>query len=132
MSELFAWVPWFRELAKKVADGGPDYLAPRARKIPWNADGSEAPLLKYGDDRIDPFSFIYFLAAKNLWDSARKRVHGAIREQFQIATRADFDAGYYYPTPNSRGMLLFHDGKSGDPDLLWRLFRAACARGECR
>ena len=34
MNELFAWVPWFKELAQKIADGGPEYLARHAREIP--------------------------------------------------------------------------------------------------
>ena len=125
MNALFAWVPWFRELAQKIADGGPEELSRRARKISWKADGTEANLLKYGDKNIDPFSVFYVLASKNHWDSVREKVHAEFSEQFHLANQADFASGYYYPTPNPRAKLLFHDAGDGDPDLLWRLLRTA-------
>ena len=83
VDDLFAWVPWFQELAKKLADGGPDFLVPRARRIPWNVDGMEAALLRHGDQNIDPFSFLRLLASKNEsphWE----RVHPTISEQFWL------------------------------------------------
>ena len=124
MSELFAWVPWFKELARKIADGGPEYLVPRAKKIPWSAGDQQAGLLKYGDENIDPFSFFYFLASKNdtrVW----KRVHDAISQHFSIdpVTVAPID-GFYFPTPPGIN-ALFHNQEAGKPQLLWRLFKRA-------
>ena len=124
MSELFAWVPWFKELARKIADGGPKYLVPRAKKIPWSAGDQQAGLLKYGDENIDPFSFFYFLASKNdtrVW----KRVHDAISQHFSIdpVTVAPID-GFYFPTPPGIN-ALFHNQEAGKPQLLWRLFKRA-------
>ena len=127
MSELFAWVPWFQELGQKISAGGPNYLAPRAREIPWTADATKTALLRYGDEQVDPFSFLYVLASKNRWESARKRVHGAVSELFELATKVDFSSGFYYPTPEARGKLLFHSRGRGNSDLLWRLFRSAVA-----
>ena len=125
MSDLFGWVPWFEELARRIADSEPEDLARRARKVPWKADGTEPNLLKYGDGNIDPFSFIYVLASKNTGASVRRRVHVAVAEHFDLTAQADFNRGYYYPTPSPRTKLLFHNAGTGDPDLLWRLFRAA-------
>ena len=124
MSSLFAWVPWFRELVQKIIDGGPNYLATRAEKIPWNADGTRAALLKYGDENVDPFSFIRFLASKN--DSSHwKRVHPEVSAHFGLTTGtgSHFDDGFYFPA--ARQQLLFHHQGTGDPNLYWRLFRAA-------
>ena len=123
MSELFAWVPWFRELARKIADGGPEYLAPRARAIPWNTQG-EAALVQYGNENIDPFSFFRFLASKNEsphWE----RVHPEISRRFELESSAghDFDTGFYFPA--SKQQLLFHNAGVGDPGLFWQLFQAA-------
>ena len=107
MNELFAWVPWFKELAQKIADGGPEYLARHAREIPWNTQG-ESALVRYGDENtIDPFSFFRFLASKNEpphWE----RVHPAISRHFGLTTGSsrDFDQGYYFPA--SKQQLLFH------------------------
>ena len=124
MSELFAWVPWFKELAQKIAEGGPEYLVPRAKKIPWSAGDQQAGLLKYGDENIDPFSFFYFLASKNdtrVW----KRVHDAISQRFSIGpVSVDPTGGFYFPTPPGIN-ALFHNQEAGKPQLLWRLFKRA-------
>ena len=121
MSNLFAWVPWFQELARKIADGGPEYLVPRTHEIPWNKDGERSRLLKYGDENIDPFSFFYVLASKN----GMTQVHSVISERFQLSAEVDFQGGFYYPTPQARAKLLFHSGGRGNTALLWRLFRSA-------
>ena len=122
MSDLFAWVPWFRELAQKIAEGGPEYLVPRAKKIPWSADGKQAGLLNFGDENIDPFSFFYTLGSKS-WPGSRKRVHPEITRQFGLEseTDVDFDDGFYYPTPFTN--FLYHRQRKGNPTLLWRLLR---------
>ncbi len=123
MSEIFAWVPWFKELAAKIRDIGAKGLADRARGIRWNKQG-EAALLQHGDDNIDPFSFFRFLSSKNApgqWE----RVHPQVSDHFGLTTQVghDFDNGFYFPTGNRRP--LFHDAGTGDPALFWRLFRAA-------
>lgn len=123
MSDLFAWVPWFQELAQKIAKGGPEYLIPRAKRIPWKTDGKQAGLLNYGDDNIDPFSFFYHLASKN-HSKSWKPVHDAISEVFEIDPIREHPAdGFYFPTPMGLG-VLFYDGKR-PPEPLWRLFRSA-------
>ena len=70
MREIYDWVPWFRSLAQRIAEGGPELLIDRAKKVEWKEDRSEAPLLSYGDENIDPFSFFYYLAGHN---SAKRR-----------------------------------------------------------
>ena len=62
MKEIYGWVPWFRELAEKIAQGGERYLIERAKTVAWKEGGSEAALLNYGDANIDPLSFLYTLA----------------------------------------------------------------------
>ncbi len=65
MREIYDWVPWFRELAGKIAEGGEAYLIEKARRVDWR---NEKPaLLEYGDEGIDPFSFFYFLASKGTY-----------------------------------------------------------------
>ncbi len=61
MKEIYAWVPWFTELAKKIADESQQDLADAAREVPWKKDGTNPALLNYGDNFIDPFSFFYTL-----------------------------------------------------------------------
>ena len=122
MNPRYAWIPWFEELAGKIAEGGPKELADRAHEIPWNRD---AGLRKFGDKNIDPFSFLYVLASKN-GTKTWKKAHRAIKEHFGLTTKvtAAFDDGFYIPTPRPV-KVLFHDQGTGNPELFWRLFRGA-------
>ena len=126
MKEIYDWVPWFRELARKIAEGGEQYLIDKVREVDWGS-GSRA-LLDFGNDGIDPFSFFYFLAQKNT-TKKRSIVYPSVHETFNIQeTRPDEtrpDDCYIFPTPPPMGRALFHDGKTFHPGLLWRLFRQA-------
>ena len=127
MKEVYDWVPWFRELGKKIDEGGEQFLIDKAKSIAWKVDGNDPPLLKYGDDNIDPFSFIYTLA--NLNDNKNwNRIYPAIQDAFGLTTvlPVDLDDALFFPTPSPRNLLFHWDGK-GDPALLWRLFRDAVA-----
>lgn len=59
MKEIYDWVPWFKELANKIAEGGEKYLIDKANRVEWHNDDTVQPMLRYGDENIDPFSFIY-------------------------------------------------------------------------
>lgn len=123
MKEIYDWVPWFRALARKIAKGGEQYLIDKARDVNWK---SETPaLLKYHDENIDPFSFLYFLASKNT-TGQRPIVYPSVRDQFDVESTlpdvSDADA-YIFPTPPPRVPALFHDGKTFHPGLLWKLFK---------
>ena len=122
MKEIFNWVPWFVELSRKIAQNGEDFLAQKARQIPWKEDGSEVALLRYGDDNIDPFSFIYTLAG---YQYARKRIYAGVSEAFGLTSELplELDDSFIFPTPQLTNVLFHSDGR-GDPALLWRLFRS--------
>jgi len=119
VSELFAWIPWFQELARKIADNDANYFVPRVRKVWSSAVGSQALLTK-SDADLDPFSFFYSLASKN-GTKQWKPLHDAISEEFSIPPiGVDASEGFYFPTPP--GFVgMFHE----KPDLLRRLFREA-------
>ena len=124
MKEIYGWVPWFRELAKKIAEGGETYLIEKAKnQVEW---GGDPPLLKYGDEGIDPFSFVYFLASKARDKQPRKRVYNSVSSVFEIESSlsdTDNDVYYIFPTPQSNAHLLFHERENFTPDLFWRLFK---------
>ena len=61
MKEIYDWVPWFRELAKKIAQGEDQYLVDAAKRVEWRDDEKVQPLLRHSDENIDPFSFFYSL-----------------------------------------------------------------------
>ncbi len=125
MKEIYAWVPWFQELAGKIAEGGETYLAEAAKKVAWRKDGGRPPLLEFGNENIDPFSFFYTLAQLTKSSESRERIFPSIQTAFNMESRTPVEAedGFVYPTPSRN--VLFHDGVQGNPQLLWNLFRGA-------
>ena len=128
MKEIYGWVPWFKELAEKIAQGGEGYLIDRAKRVAWKEDGSEGALLNYGDANIDPLSFFYTLASLSKSGDTRNRVYPSISSAFEVTGALNLDAedGFIFPTPPPIN-TLFHSRGGGDPELAWRLFRDAQA-----
>ena len=72
MEEIYTWVPWFTELSQKVAEGGEQFLIDQVRDIDWTReDGDESVLWQYGDENIDPFSFINAVAFSAWYETSR-------------------------------------------------------------
>ena len=129
MKEIYDWVPWFRELAKRIEEGGKADLIEKAKAVDWGKDRS---LLDYGDENIDPFSFFYFLAQKNTvnqWVS----VYGSVNKVFKIAPKPP-KMGWDHDNTSFQVLLgpgvcpirpVFHNGKRFNPASLWELFRQA-------
>ena len=126
MKEIYDWVPWFQELGGKIAEGGERYLIDRAKTVAWKGDGSEPAILRYGDDNIDPLSFVYTVASLNRGGASRSRVYSSVSSAFDMSSQLDHesDDGFIFPTPPGINTLFQSSGK-GDPGLLWRLFRDA-------
>ena len=133
MREIYLWTDWFTELAGKIAEGGKEFLIERAKQVAWKDDDRTEPLLlpHYGAESIDPFSFVYSLASlgKPEW---RERVYSSVSQVFNVNAPlpVDADEAFFFPVPNRRQKLLFHNEGEGDPQLLWRLFRTAVSRPE--
>ena len=127
MKEIYAWVPWFKELTGKIAEGGETFLAEATKRVAWRNDGKLQPLLNYGDENIDPFSFFYSLAQRSQDAGSRQRVFPSIKKAFNMESQppVESDDAFVFPTPSYRSKVLFHDGGQGNPKLLWRLFREA-------
>ena len=117
----YTWVAWFEELATTIARNGERDLADKAKAVDWKKDS--VPLLNYGDENIDPMSFLYFLAQKNTTNQY-EGVFGSVHEVFGITS--DFpEIQPFIPVPLANAKALFHDGELFDPGLLWRLFKQA-------
>ena len=121
MKEIYDWVPWFRALARKIAEGGEQYLIDKAKTVEWGGKANPA-LLQYRDENIDPFSFFYFLAQRNT-TNLRPIVYPSVSEQFHIESILPNADAFIFPTPSHNAQVLFHDGETFRPDLLWKLFR---------
>ena len=126
MKEIFDWVPWFRELSRKIATEGSAFLVRKAREVEWS--GKKPPPLVNGDDEwMDPFSFLYTLAQK-CTAKQRPKVYPSVHRVFDIRTalpdptRGDL---YILPIPPAIANARFHDGTSEHYGLLWQLFRQA-------
>jgi len=124
MKEIYDWVPWFSQLAQKIAEKDNKYLIEKAKNINWKEEGTQG-LLNYGDNNIDPFSFVYTIASYNT-DNSRDRVYSSVTEVFELAEIPSLESehAFTFPTPIPRN-LLFHGNGEGNPELLWRLFRSA-------
>ena len=124
MKEIYSWVPWFQELARKIEKGGKAYLIKKAKAVDW---GNSRRLLEYGDENIDPFSFFYFLAQRNT-PHQRERVYASVNEVFAISPNppeTGWGNTFIIPTPTPNTAALFHDGENFEPALLWNLFGQA-------
>ena len=119
----YSWVPWFGELVAKIAKNGEGYLVEKAKAVEWGRDRDDVPLLKYGDENIDPLSFLYFLAQRNTANQFEP-VFRSVHEVFDIASKLPSERPVI-PTPPAVANVLFHNGGVGQPDLLWHLFRQA-------
>ena len=128
MKEIYDWVPWFKELVGKITEGGERYLIDKAKTVAWKGDGSEPAILRYGDENIDPLSFVYTVASLSKSVASRNRIYPSISNAFDMRGQLDLaaDDGFIFPTPPGIN-TLFHSGGKGDPRLLWRLFRDALA-----
>ena len=128
MREIYHWTEWFSELANKIAEGGEEFLIERAKRIAWKADGTEPPLLRYGDENIDPFSFFYSLAQRRS-SANRKLIYRSVEKVFNVKHQYpeelyDSDDAFVFPTANPQN-LLYYSNVQADPKLLWNLFRSA-------
>ena len=128
MKGIYDWVPWFKELGGKIAEGGEHYLIDQAKTVAWKGDDSDPAILRYGEENIDPFSFVYTVASLNRGDAARNRVYSSISRAFDLSSQLDLESedGLIFPTPPAINSL-FHDRGQGNPELMWRLFRDALA-----
>lgn len=125
VKEIYAWVPWFKELAQIVADGGKDSLVERAKEVQWTSDGQDPPLLKHGDENVDPFSFFYYLAGRSDTAENRRRIYPSIDEFFGTPNLECLDRDEAFYIPQSIRSWSFHQSGEGNPGLLWDLFRSA-------
>ena len=125
MRDIYYWADWFRELAKRIGEGGETSLIEKARQVDW---GDKDPaLLKNGDQGVDPFSFIYTVAQKAM-KKGLPRVYPSVTKCFGLKSPlADFgdDECWIFPIPPAIAPAPFTDGETFNPDLLWRLFRQA-------
>ena len=126
VKEIYDWVPWFKKLAQTIAEEDEDFLIERAKRVDWNPDGGACPLLNYGDENIDPFSFISYLAGRSYRAANRLRIHSSINELFGTPKlqHLALDEAFFFPAAPSIN-ALFHNRGDGDPVLLWDLFRSA-------
>ncbi len=125
MSNLYAWVPWFTELARKIADRGEGFLSESVAKVDWNTK-NPPPLVTAGGENIDPFSFFYYLAARSRTAASREIIYPSVDEVFGTSFSGGLsdDDAFVFPVPPAI-TGLFRDGDSFHPTLLWSLFRQA-------
>ena len=125
MSDIPVWVDWFGQLVDKIDEVGEAGLIERVKRVDWRRN--DPGILRYGDENIDPFSFLSFLA--HTFDTQYKEINKKnVSRVFGIENQDIFsDEGQskFFPIPYQEVNVLFHDGETFYSDLLWRLFRQA-------
>ena len=126
MRELFQWVPWFEELAKKVGEVQREGLVERVNKMDWA--GKKIAVLSKGENNADPFTFFYHLASisagkAETWITIFK----SVADVFGIKSPLDYNKGEYFIFPTPPGLAVIFGGDSEDEtQLLWDVFDQAC------
>ena len=125
MTELFQWVPWFGELAKKVREGRREGLVARAKEVDWA--GRKCAVLAEGEHKADPLTFFYHLASIARGKAGREAVYASVAEVFGIESEFDYslDDGFIFPIP--LGLQVRFNNTKTDPEILWEMFDQACA-----
>lgn len=117
MKNMYAWVPWFRELAGRIAEGGEQGLIERAKHC-WKGQ-DEPPLVKDFPSHLDPLSFLYFLTTQE------EEIFAAVGEAFGMGTQLwEEDDAWIFPQTMAVNPLFLHRNEL-DPKPMWSLFRAA-------
>ena len=126
MTELFQWVPWFGELAEAVRQGRREGLVERAKMVDWA--GGKCAVLSEGEDRADPLTFFYHLAAIAGGKAEnRETVYASVGEVFGLESDLDYSVedGFIFPIPP--GLAVKFNATGADPQLLWKMFDLARA-----
>ena len=117
MRNMYAWVPWFRELAGRIAEGGKEELTERARSVEW--ERKSPAVLEFGGEYIDPLSFLNHTASV---DPAMTSVSSVFKVGAALPQGDDW--ALIFPTVFPLKASLGEKGNY-DPGLLWALFRQA-------
>ena len=112
----YSWVPWFTELARKIAEGGKAELVKKAKQVTWFHSSDDPPILR-GGDNVDPFSFIYSLTP--ISNSFTQRLESAGTVYAVQAALPPRDPCIPRANPTN---TLFNDMGKQEPDILWDLF----------
>jgi len=126
MPELFQWVPWFVELAKKVREGRRKGLVERAKEVDWA--GLKCAVLAHGEENADPLTFFYHLASiAGGTTEKREKVYSSVADVFGIESDLDYSVNNRFIFPIPPGLAVHFGGTGADPQLLWEMFDQACA-----
>ena len=124
MREMFTWVPWFAELAQKIADGGEEYLNERAKRVDW---GTRNPVAKAED--LDPLSFIGSVANRSRTPEGRAQAFLSLGRIFGTGRLPAADSSNAWTFP--RSLHLVGDASDLDTEhreVAWQVLRQVASR----
>ena len=84
-------------------------------------------MLSEGEDRADPLTFFYHLAAIARGPERRQRVYASVAKEFGIESDVDYglNDSFIFPQGDPRFVKFNHTG--ADPQFLWKMFDLARA-----
>lgn len=119
MKETFTWIPWFSELAEKIAEGDQESLKTRATRIEW---GTEAPFSS--DDAIEPLG-LGALLARHSKGTRRRDTFLSAGRAFELRHHDLAEASDAWDLPDNWHLTAHLKPQEQDLRRAWTIFRQA-------
>ncbi len=115
---LYDWVPFFKEVTNHlVLIGNNPNRDETLMSLAKACFGDSSKICKY--EKVDPFSFVYFLAQKNTTNQ-RTPIYQRVRTECKVECELPTD--WIFPSPTSNSLTLFHQGKDFKHEMIWDIF----------
>ncbi|MDY0288066.1 MAG: AAA family ATPase [Sphaerochaeta sp.] len=115
---LYDWVPFFKEVTDHLVSIGETPQRDESLKaLAKDCFGEKASISTY--EKVDPFSFVYFLAQKNTTHQ-KLVMYPRVKEKCNIVSSLPTD--WIFPTPTANSVALFHNGVHFASEVLWDIF----------
>ena len=115
---MYDWVPFFKEVTDfLVTIGNGPNRDETLMSLSKACFGEKSKICKY--EKVDPFSFIYFLAQRNT-SNQRSPIYQKVKTGCYVRCAVPTD--WIFPSPTSNSLTLFHHGKNFKHDMIWDIF----------
>ena len=119
MKKMFTWVPWFTELAEKIAGANREFLKKRAAEVEWGAESSFS-----SDDPIEPLS-LGALLARYSKGTPRKATFLSVGRAFDLQNRLLAEDSDSWDLPDNWHLTAHLKPQEPDLNRAWTIFRQA-------
>ena len=119
MKEMFTWIPWFSELAEKIAEADQESLNTRASRIEW---GVESPFSSA--DPVEPLGLAALLARYSK-GSPRRDTFLSVGRAFELRNHQLAETSDAWDLPDNWHLTAHLNPQGPDLRRAWTIFRQA-------